>query len=266
MTPSAHVRYLAHTMPLRDEVDKLSGLGSAAEVNLVAFVLDGSPSMEDKQTPDGRPKADHLVDIVKAVLQRLHGSAVAPSFRVSFTYFNSQVQTENDKGRVYFTLEEALQRLENPVEFMDRINPRGGTAIADALAEVRTTVLSNFKAADDLPDKRYSTVFLFTDGKENVRRKEDVGVEAGKLKMGGAKIATISFGSDADTELLESIASDLSEKQKMQLEFARVINHLPNPEKMFIDGHAQGKITEEKAQAIRQFLDVLSRTYKEDVN
>ena len=253
-------------MPLREEADKLSGLGSAAEVNLVAFVLDGSPSMEFTETPDGRPKADHLVDIVKAVLQRLHGSAVTASFRASFIYFNSQVHTEKDSERTYFTLDEALQRLQNPVEVMNRVNPRGGTAIADSLAKVRTEVLNSFRAADDLPDKRYSTVFLFTDGKENVRSKEDVLEEAGKLKMEGVKIATISFGSDADVELLQNIASDLSEKQKMQLEFSRVINHLPNSEKMFIDGHAKGKITEEKAQAIRQFLDVLSRTYKDQAD
>ena len=244
------------------EMKKLSGLGSASEVNLVVFVLDGSPSMEEKSTPDRRTKAEHLVEIVKATLERLHGSSAKSSFRVTLLYFDSEIDIEKEGERTFLTLDEALKKLENPVEHMGRINSAGGTAIADALEHTRTVAIKSFKDADGLPESRYFTVFLFTDGEENIRSKEDVKGEAAKLKMDGAKLATISFGSDADSELLSGIASELFEQQKTQLEYAKVISHLPNPAKMYVEGHAGGALTEEKAQAIRQFLDVLSRTYK----
>jgi hypothetical protein len=61
-------------------------------------------------------------------------------------------------------------------------------------------------------------------------------------------------------ELLVQIASESSERQQRHLKLAKVANQLENINKLFIDGNVGGEITKQKAEALRNFVYVLSVT------
>jgi len=77
-------------------------------------------------------------------------------------------------------------------------------------------------------------------------------------------LATVGIGDDANEELLIDIASPCSERQRRHLEWKHVLKHLPNKEKLYLRGHEKGILTEDKAEALRQFVYVLSTTKKKD--
>jgi len=232
------------------------------EVELLVFVLDGSGSMTYTDTEDKRSRADHLCELLKATLERLTTSTRSSAYRVSFVYFSDKVYVEEVGGRKYFTLNEALQLLKNPVQVA------GGqsTWIAGGLRKA-LEIINEFDRDESLPIKKRVTVFLFTDGAENVEGKDAVRQVANEIKTHRLApiLATVSFGTEQETDkvLLKEIASEASEKQKRHLQMAGVISHLPDPNKLFIDGHVGGQITKQKAEALRNFVYVLSATRKD---
>lgn len=232
---------------------------------LLLFVMDGSGSMHKKTTHDNREKVEHQKDIVNALIERLNKSPKSPMYRVSLIYFSDQpyVETENDK--VYFTLSEVLQKgINNSCE----IAGGGTTSIACALGEAMN-IIEKFEMDEGIPDKKHSTVFLFTDGRETDENGQET--DENKIKVEAAasslksyqscpSIATISFGMEADEELLKNIASGPNSMQKRKLDLARVLAQLPDENKLFIQGHSSGDVTLEKATALRNFVNILSNT------
>ncbi len=230
---------------------------ATAEAELLVFVLDGSGSMTATTTFDGKPKVEHLESIMVKLLDRLSKSSKAPAFRVAFVYFSESAILETGEGRKYFPIDEALKLFSNPVAKAGGRN----TAIADALETVGS-VLDDFTKDEGIPSQRHATVFLLTDGQENMRGADDVR-EAARIVTSNViapTLATISFGVDADEILLKEIASRPSERQIRHLDMAQVLSHLPDVTKLFIQGHADGKISEEKAEALRSFVETLSET------
>jgi len=230
---------------------------ATAEAELLIFVLDGSGSMQDPRTFDNRPKIEHLVSILRKLLERLARSSKSSAFRASFVYFSQNIVVEESNGRKYFSIDEAIDLLANPVA------KAGGqsTAIADALAW-SNDIIAEFGKDEGMPAQKHVTIFLLTDGMENVRSRDDVIAEAKSITSNilAPTIATISFGMDADEDLLKEIASPPSERQLRHLDMAQVLCHLPDEKKLFIQGHADGKISEEKAEALRSFVETLSET------
>ena len=127
-------------------------------------------------------------------------------------------------------------------------------------------IVPSFVPASPKPpviDSAKATVFLFTDGQENVRGKDDVIQEAKKLLTYPLSpvIATISFGSDADESLLMEIASKPNDRQIRHLDISGVLSELPDTNKLYLQGHASdGTITRRKIEAIRNFVETLSVT------
>jgi Mg-chelatase subunit ChlD len=228
-----------------------------SQAELLIFVMDGSGSMTERTTQDGREKADHLYDIVKETLETLSKSTKRESFRISFIYFSETPYVETIGNTKYFRVDEALQLLKKSTEV-----PGNNTAIADALRKANE-IIDEFKNDISIPQRRYVTVFLFTDGLENIKTKEDVEEEAMRLRNRtdiSVSLATISFGSDADEDLLKKIASQLNYLQRRVLEMEGLLNELPDPDRLFVQGHATGTITERKAKTIRNFVETLSLT------
>lgn len=241
---------------IRPEVANISPV---SEIELLVFLMDGSGSMnETDTTPDGRSKADHLYDIVHGVLVRLSNSTKKDAFRISFVYFSDRVVVEKHNDVPYFHVTVAIDLLKNPLN----VAGGGSTAIADALAEVNM-IFDEFSKDEGLPDNKRATVFLFTDGQENVKSKDAVINEANNLTIYplSPTIATISFGSDADEDLLIKIASNPNDRQIKHLELANILSELPDPKKLFIIGHhADKSIAKRKIEAIRNFVETLSMT------
>jgi len=232
------------------------------EVELLVFVMDGSGSMGSTDTFDRRRRADHLHELVKATLERLAKSTRKDIYRVSFIYFSDNVRVEEQGGRKYFTIDEALQLLKNPLD----VASGKSTSIAGALRKALELV-EEFDRDDTLPTNKRITLFLFTDGAENVETKDAVKHVANQIKAHRLApiLATIAFGTEGemDKDLLMEIASESSERQKRHLRIAKVAEHLPNVNKLFVDGHVGGEITKQKAEALRNFVYVLSATKKE---
>ncbi|MFW9994643.1 MAG: vWA domain-containing protein [Candidatus Odinarchaeota archaeon] len=234
---------------------------SVAEAELLVFLLDGSGSMTQKNTFDGRSKEEHLVELVQLVLKRLQKGSKRSAFRISYIYFADLVEPEIEGSQKYFNLSEAVDKLASPVERAGG----GKTALADALHGVND-IVQTFNSDEGIPAQKNVTVFLFTDGHENVRTPEDVRSE-GKMLLTldpTPIIATISVGMDADEKLLMEIASEPNDRQLRHLDLSGVLHHLPDQKKLFLQGHVEGTVSEEKAEALRNFVETLSETSKSE--
>jgi Mg-chelatase subunit ChlD len=230
------------------------------EAELLILVFDGSRSMSwKKTTEDERSKVEHLMDIAEDLIVRLKESSQCDRYRVAPLYFATDVVPSDP---VYTNPRNT--EIENPV----KVANYGKTAIAKALRKCRE-IYEDFLNDETLPNIKYCTVYLFTDGKDHVDGTSAVRDEASNLKRFLAdraqqpNLATIAFGDKADRKLLEEISSQLSKRQKRHLSNKRVLNYLPNKDRMFIEGHSEGMITEETAEALKQFVWVLSQTAKQ---
>ncbi|MEN3014598.1 MAG: vWA domain-containing protein [bacterium] len=232
--------------------------GSLGEVELLIFLLDGSASMYETNTFDGRRKADHLVNILYDTLERLINSSRSNSFRASLVYFSDSVSIPTVDDLPYYPLEDAINELTDPVIKM----AGGSTSIANALAET-SKIVYEFNNDIGLPDQKNITLFLFTDGRENIRTPRDVINEALKVKSMGVTICTISLGNDCDEKLLMDISSVASLRQVKRLDLANMLDFLKKEGgnyKLFLRGHVNGEINRNISEVIRSFVSILSET------
>ena len=242
---------------IEDDIGIAMMLPPVEEVELIILILDGSGSMKWKKTThDGKSKVHHLMQILDGFLVRLKNSENAGRYRIAPVYFASKIFTESTLYAPPTTVE-----IQNPVIRAGA----GKTAIAKALRKC-TEIFEEFINDETLPDEKYCTVFLFTDGNDDVSGDNAVRNAAKDLKKhlqdisNEPNLATIAFGSKADESLLQEIASSLSERQKRHLFHALVLNQLPNKEKMFIRGHSQGLMTQDIVESLKRFVWVLSTT------
>jgi len=213
-----------------------------------------------KTTEDRRAKRDHLMDIVNDFMGRLKSSTVCDRYRIAPVYFSSAVYTAEPQ---YSNPREVL--VEDPVDIC------GGskTAIAKALRKC-IEIHDQFMTDNTLPDEKFCTVFLFTDGNDDVSGDKAVLNAASDLRehlkdqSRQPSLATVAFGREADTRLLATIASELSERQKRHLRNAQIYDLLPDKNKMFILGHSEGVVTRETVEMLKRFVWVLSKTVKEE--
>ena len=199
---------------------------------------------------------------LREVLERLARSEKNDLFRISYIYFNDKAQLVCEDGISYFPIDQAKELLGNPVHIMQG----GATSIVNALSEV-TEVFDDYLASTELPAEKKATIFLFTDGQENVGTKNDVIKKAMEIITYDLSpiLATISFGADADEELLKEIACPPSDKQLRHLDMAGVLDDLPDRNKLFVQGKGVGPtLTNRKVEAIRMFVETLSKTGQEE--
>ncbi len=124
-------------------------------------------------------------------------------------------------------------------------------------------IIEEFNQDPGLLDEKYIAVFLFTDGRENIRTTKEVIDESLKLKSMGATLCTISSGNDADEDLLFKIASVANLKQIRRLDIANLLDFLPKEKenyKLFLKGHVAGNINKNISEIIRSFMTILIET------
>ena len=240
---------------------------------LIVFVLDRSLSMAKPKTYDHRVKWIHLVELVERLLKRFEKSRIAPAFRVGFVWFSDDAYIVSAGGKRYFKVVDGNPALEAFSESTVNNRPYGMTSIADALEAARD-IIKDYINDDMLPDEKYVTVFLFTDGRETKRDPSDVASAAERLSVATAEelralnprnrlsIASIAMGLDADRETLRDIASYLREVQRKVLEERGLLEIVDPPyhEKMFIEAPRDGRLTREWEEAVRRFVERLSET------
>jgi len=147
---------------------------------LVIFVLDKSLSMSMTKTYDKRSKWEHLVELVERILNRLYRSSMAMAFRVGFVWFSDEVVRVTRDGKSYFPVRPRNIALEVFKSTLEENTPAGMTAIADALYAAGR-IVDEYIADKTIPNEKYVTVFLMTDGKETVKTEDDVLAAAGYL-------------------------------------------------------------------------------------
>lgn len=238
-----------------------------AEVELAIFLLDGSGSMCKPEegatkTYDRRTKATHLFEIMRETLGRMHTSTKSSAFRVALIYFSEEATTEEievgEARTTYFTPGAALEVLKVPCE----VTHGGKTSIVSALSEAQK-VLDAVSRDDGLPANKFATIFLLTDGQETVQTAKEVREELGKLRTHSLSptVAVVSFGLDADDALLVDIANEPTERQVRHLELQGVLGLISQePRRLHLKGHSEGEVTKQQAEAIRNFLNILTET------
>lgn len=222
--------------------------------------------MTSNNTFNNRRKVDHQTLLCQGVLDRLVQGSKSRQFRGGVIYFSVDNKKETFGKKKYGLLDD--------IKIKDAVAQAGGnsTAIARTLESARE-IIEDYLSDKSLPKNKGISLFLFSDGQENVQKKKDVEKVASQLKSkydvsipdtkkkgSVLKIATVSFGKDADKNLLMSIASKPTDRQLSHLNSAGVLQHLPNKDKLFIEGHVKGKITKQKVEAIRNFVTTLSET------
>lgn len=223
-----------------------------SEVELLIFLLDGSGSMTETKTPDGREKVEYLIEILNGeggLIERLRKSESASRYRVHTIYFSEKI--EEEKG--YIELKDVI--IKNAVE----VAGGGQTAIAKAIDNA-TKILDEFSNDQMLPKEKWASAFLFTDGQENMGGNVQESANRFKTHLLSPILAIIGIGEEADENLLLEIANYATDKQRRHLDEANVLKYLPDRDKLYLRGHEEGILTRDKAEILRQFVYVLSTT------
>ncbi|MBD3157567.1 MAG: VWA domain-containing protein [Candidatus Lokiarchaeota archaeon] len=239
--------------PMEDVMEDIEYQEAIEEVELLLFLLDGSGSMTQTNTHDKRKKVEHLMDVMTDFIPRIKSSSAAPRFRVQNVYFSDKPYPQAQ----YQTIGDF--EIDNPVEKAGG----GRTAIADTLLKSRD-LIDEFNGDDTLPNDKYATVFLITDGRET--SQGDVEGSASMLKghSVGPLLATVGVGKDADEDLLLKIASEPTPRQIRHLDQHHLLQYMPNQDKLYLRAHEEGQITKKTAEALRRFVYVLSKTAKKE--
>jgi len=225
------------------------------EAELLLFLLDGSGSMTETSTHDGRQKVAHLMEVLADLIPRLRSSGSSDRFRAQAIYFSAIPSAQG----TYCTLDNFV--IDNPVSKAGG----GSTAISSALDKA-ATLLDDFQKDQTLPPTKLSTVFLITDGHETVKHNKDVENSAGKLKGHPIApiLASVGVGKDVDEALLSGISSEPTPRQLRHLEYSKLVQFMPKKDKLYLRAHEQGRITKQTAEALRNFVYVLSKTAKKE--
>ena len=226
------------------------------EVELIILAVDISSSVVSSTTKEGNQfGVQNFMSVIESFITRVQKSDSCDRYRIAPLYFSDNVITEDPlyQNPRYFTI-----KLPNNLG-------KTGKSIVNALRDC-IDIHERFMLDNTLPDEKFCTVFLFTDGKDDVNNHAAISSAASELKnhyrdwSRQPNLATISIGSNADDALLEEIASELSERQKRHMSHAQVMEFLPNEDKMFISENIKGASCDRISEVLKQFVWVLSRS------
>ncbi|MCK4241471.1 MAG: VWA domain-containing protein [Candidatus Atribacteria bacterium] len=245
-------------------------IGGIEEAELLILAMDCSGTMEIRDVYGGQRRADVLKELADGLVDRLSKSNVALRYRVAPVYFCDSVESEPymelREVKIKHPLDEAFPEKEVLKERL--------TCIACAL-EKAEGILNEFNEGEGLPEEKCATMFLFTDGQENVRTPDEVKNIARKFKAHatGPSVATIALGTkkEIDPQLLWDISSGSTAQQRRHLDNADVLKYVKDSNsrveeseedmRLFLWAREEhGSITKELSEAMRQFVIVLSQS------
>lgn len=236
------------------------------------FLLDGSGSMySEMKTIEGKitTKWDILVnEVLGKVNAELAKSSKNTTFRFSFVVFGKDFKILEINENKFLTYQQTQE--EGFIERISKLSKEidaDGTSFNNVLGKAAFySLLKSAYLSNEFSMKRKCTIFFFTDGKNTGNNDEIIEVSKSirdfEFKEGGVngeapKIATISFGTDANADFLKQISSKLSEDQKRQFINYGII--LPDENIAFIKAHDEnGMITKDLAKKVRNFAVTIS--------
>ncbi len=230
--------------------------------NLLVLALDASPSMDTPDTHDGRTRAAHLNEILKATIDGLSHSTIASNLQICVLSFSSDVilRTANDSGFLFSPLQDWQKAPLN--DYLLGVE-RNGTNIRLALDRAADYIdgFRQSEVAQQLATKwKNATVVVLTDGQHYT--SVDGGVETSKDIINHV-FATLSrsenvcfgflgLGEGADHESLTSWASEATLEQN---EMARRKGVQLVPGRLYVKANNRDS---NLTNVVRSFIDVAS--------
>lgn len=241
----------------------------AAEGTLLVLALDASISMKSSNSFDGRPKKDHLNEIVKKALARLRESEIAEGLYIAILRFENDVTLlPGPGGAAFVSVNDWYEKLPD-FDYLKGIS-HGQTNIRLALQRSKELIQSAIAddAIKDLAENWRAAVILITDGMHYVQRADgsketdvDVAPEAIAIHEGlsglinsKVDVGCVGIGNDINRDLLGNIASPCTPLQRHMASLASIAHFLVG-DRLFIavDSNDSGFV-----DAIRTFIDIAS--------
>ncbi len=198
--------------------------GRRAPGSLLVLALDASPSMDSRDTYDGRSRAAHVNDILKATVDGLSQSAIASHLQLCILSFSTDVvlKTANSSGYVFSSIQE-WQNMPLGDYLLDV--EREGTNIRLALDRA-TDYIDGFRQSEVAQQLavnwRHATVVMLTDGEHHtlssdgkLEESKDIinHVFATLSRSESTCFGFVGLGEGADNDSLISWASEATENQ-----------------------------------------------------
>lgn len=242
----------------------------AAEGTLLVFALDASGSMAQTNSFDGRPKSDHLNDIVKKAIARLRSSRIGEGLYVAVLRFENDVTPlSTASGAAFSSVNDWFSGL-STFNYLDGVT-LGQTNIRLALQKSKELIQNTLADTDSvsaLADSWRACVILVTDGNHYVVKTDgsvetdaEVALQALDIHEGlkgliGSRIdvGCVGIGTDLNRELLKNIASLCTPTQKGMAARAGIGPLLQDNRLFIVVDSSDNRFGE----AIRTFIDVAS--------
>ncbi len=240
---------------------------------LLVLALDASGSMLETNSYDGRPKSEHLNEVVKAAITRLRNSSIGEGLYIAILRFSDDViPLRCSTGAVFASAHDWFANL-SAFDYLHGVDP-GQTNIRLALQRSKEAIqntISDQASVAALADEWRAVVVLITDGMHYVARAdgtcetdENVALQALDIHEGltglvGSRIdvGCVGIGTDVNLNLLVSIASPCTALQRGMARRAEI-------DKMLLDDRLCISVDSNSSQfgvAIRTFIDVASSSY-----
>jgi Mg-chelatase subunit ChlD len=243
---------------------------AAAEGTLLVLALDASGSMSQTNSFDGRPKSEHLNEIVKSAITRLRNSRIGEGLYVAILRFEDDVTPLIcSTGAVFSSINDWFATLRT-FNYLQGVI-LGQTNIRLALQRSKEMIQNTIADSDSvyaLADNWRAAVVLITDGNHYVRRGDgtyetdaNVALQALDIHEGlsgliGERIdvGCVGIGTDVNRNLLVNIASPCTATQRGMAARAGIGGLLLDDRLCIIVDSQNDKFGE----AVRTFIDVAS--------
>jgi len=240
---------------------------------LLVLLLDASGSMESQKTFDSKKKSDHLNDLLFSLVTDLTSSAIANSLYLAILRFNQLVIPYDLPGATVCSVHHWANAMSAKPDYLAGTELGSHrTDLSQALLEARRVILDVVTEDEGtVADEWSASVVLVTDGCHNVSdalngdlRPLDIVADAARHLLQEAdslaprtlSLGCVAIGSDADLDLLESIASEPTPRQLQMARVAGLHKHLINRKLLLhVNEDDQGY-----PATIRTFIDVSSST------
>jgi len=242
----------------------------AAEGTLLVLALDASGSMSERNSYDGRPKTEHLNEVVKSAIARLRNSRIGEGLYIAILRFENDVTPLLcSTGTMFSSVNDWFATLDT-FDYLRGVT-LGQTNIRLALQrskELFQDTISDSDSVSALADNWRAALVLITDGNHYVQRddgtyetEDNVAPQALNIHEGlsgliGGRIdvGCVGIGTDVNRNLLVNIASPCTPTQHGMAARAGIRDLLVDDRLCILVDSKSDKF----GVAIRTFIDVAS--------
>lgn len=209
---------------------------SSEETELIIFLLDASSLMNEpfklgnEESSEIIKKLDYQTFLVNEMLKSLKGTPLYSLYHCALVYFSKDNIILNKNNYVPI----------KDIEVKNASKMLGGNKVDIIKAfDLILELLNKFKNDEDLPENKYVTIYIFTDGshQEYIYNSKKIKEKAKKILDHNLipSLVTILLGSENKSiKLFEEISSNLKDIQKMKLQYEGLLDCLAIKNKLLL--------------------------------